>query len=150
MLLKSEVISIHAIDKKKPEAEQKIKQLNLDNFLIELPYEGESNDGQLVSVLTSTDGQQWSVIPIEDILLISPQTEKQDGFVIIQSNKFGSFVSAIKSRADNKAPGTDLDETDADNASSSDSGGSQSPWLLLLLSLAGIALRKKSLNHAVK
>lgn len=144
ILLKSEVISIHAIDKKKPESEQKIKQLDQESFLIKLPYESENREIESVVVLTSENDKDWVALSEDQIVSLSPQTEDGDGYVVIQTNQFGSFVIANRSASDNvdPAPEVDTDETET----SSSSGGYQPPWFVILLMFVSLIMRSNRLT----
>lgn len=144
-LLKSEVISIHALDKKKTEAEQKIKQLGQEDFLIKLPYDGETSDLNIVTVLTSQDGQQWTRMESSKVLSVSSQTEEEEGYVVIQTNQFGSFVAANNSSTETVDPAPTETDGQASAKSSKSSGGSQAPWFILLLSSVVLLHRKRKM-----
>jgi len=93
------------------------------NVFVKLPYTGSESSVEKINLITSVDGKTWSTVDAASILLLSPQTDSEDGYLVFNTSHFSYYTI------------TQDDETnvsDSDNASSS-GGGVLSPWLLVLL-----------------
>lgn len=141
IIVKSEVVSLHAINSKKPEAEQNTRQISQENFFIRLPYDGTQTQADKVTVLHSDDGKQWQKLPEENILQIVSQSDNKDGYVLVRSNEFGSFAVANINATETVSPAPGEGKQEKPAASSS-SGGTQAPWFIALISLLAIVRRR--------
>jgi len=131
--LKSAVISLNAKDK----SNRIISHFNSDYVVIKLPYGGELSDLAKVTVLTSEDGNNWSAIEPEDLIIVQPQTADADGFIVFRTNHFSYYVAA-------NAPATKTEAVNGSGSSSSGGGGGMpSLWLLLLMGVSFIARTRK-------
>jgi len=93
------------------------------NVIVKLPYTGSESSVEKINLITSVDGKTWSIVDAANILLLNPQTDSEDGYLVFNTSHFSYYTI------------TQADETnvsDSDNASSS-GGGVLSPWLLVLL-----------------
>ena len=93
------------------------------NMLVKLPYTGSETSVEKIRLITSADGKTWSGADAASIVLLNPQTDSEDGYLVFNTSHF-SYYSI-----------TAADETNtsvSDNEASS-GGGALSPWLLVLL-----------------
>jgi uncharacterized protein (TIGR03382 family) len=114
---------------------QSVEQFPGTPLFIKLPWTGSNQ--QALTVMSSENGESWSDLQADQIVVAQPATAEQDGYVVIRTDHLSFFAVAEKSEA----------ETTSDSDSNSDSGSSSSGGggglLMLPLLLLGWLLRKR-------
>jgi len=94
------------------------------NVLVKIPYTGSEASIEKIRLITSADGKTWSGVDAASILLLNPQADSEDGYLVFNTSHFSYYAIAT---------GDETNTSAADDESSS-GGGILSPWLLVLLS----------------
>ena len=94
------------------------------NVLVKLPYTGSESSVEKIRLITSADGKTWSGVDAASILLLNPQTDSEDGYLVFNTSHFSYYTVTT---------GDETNTSAADVASSSGGGGVLSPWLLVVL-----------------
>ena len=124
--LVSPVLSLQALDS----AGQKVTHFNGAQMFVKLPYNGSSDDSEVVRIITSSDGDSWHSVDSNNIVLIRPKTALEDGYIAFWTNHFSFYAVTNKNIQVSGQPA----------ASSGGGGGGAIGWPLLLLSLLGWSL----------
>lgn len=117
--LNASVFSLHVTDTNGDD----VSNFGNANVLVKLPYTGSEGDIEKIKLITSTDGTQWTSVDAANILILNPQTDAEDGYLVFKTSHFSFYTVTL-------AEETNVSETDAEESSS---GGGSAPWLLLLL-----------------
>jgi len=92
--------------------------------LVKLPYSGSSSDAAKINIITSTDGENWSLIDPADILIVRAQTDMEAGYIVFQTTHFSYYTTTEVADSSSTIPADDSDDSEG-------SGGS--PGYLLLM-----------------
>jgi hypothetical protein len=111
------------------------------NVLVKLPYTGTETSVDNIKLITSTDGTQWTGVASADILILNPQTDSEDGYLIFNTNHFSYYTVATADETNTSATPDDESSTE----SSSSSGGGSAPWLAILLLISYISVFRKKM-----
>ncbi|MCF6282756.1 MAG: hypothetical protein L3J28_11220 [Candidatus Polarisedimenticolaceae bacterium] len=131
--LVSPVISLEAFDI----AGGEVSHFNGNRMLVKLPYDGSSDDLEQVRIITSADGETWTMVDPDNIVLVRPKTNLADGYVAFWTEHFSYYAVADTTI---EASSTTTATT---SASSSDGGGGALGWPLLMLGLIGLAVVRR-------
>jgi hypothetical protein len=96
------------------------------NVLVKLPYTGSETSVEKIRLITSADGKIWSSADAASIVLLNPQTDSEDGYLVFNTSHF-SYYSITA------ADETNTSASDNEVSSADGGGGALSPWLLVLL-----------------
>ena len=103
-------------------------------LFIKLPWTG--NNQQALTVISSDNGENWSDLQADQVIVAQPATSDQDGYVIVRTDHLSFFAVAEKSQTG----------TTSDGGSSSNSSGGGGAALILPLLLLGWSMRKRILQ----
>jgi hypothetical protein len=108
-------------------------------LFIKLPWTG-SND-QALTVISSQNGESWSDLQAEQIIVAHPATEELDGYVVVRTDHLSYFAVAERSQT--------VAGSSGDSAGGSGGGGGGALLVLPLMLLAGLwsAWRKRLSGH---
>jgi hypothetical protein len=95
------------------------------NVLVKLPYTGSETSVEKIRLITSTDGKTWSSVDAASILLLNPQTDSEDGYLVFNTSHFSYYTVTA----------ADETNTSATDVEASSSGGGSLSWLLVLVPL---------------
>ena len=123
--LVSPVLSLEASDSSGAEVNHFISRM-----LVKIPYNGNSADPAQISIITSADGISWSRVDSDDIVLMRPQSNLEQGYAVFWTDHFSYYAVT-----DNSASSSD----GTTPATSGGGGGGAVGWPLLL-SLLGLGL----------
>lgn len=108
-----------------------------NRMLVKLPYDGSSDDLDQVRIITSTDGETWTTVDADNIVLVRPKTNLADGYVLFWTEHFSYYAVAD----------TTVEASTTTSSSSSASGGGGGGgalgWPMLLLSLISLAAMRR-------
>jgi hypothetical protein len=108
-------------------------------LFVKLPWTGSNREA--LTVISSEDGEHWSDLQSEQVVVAHPATADQDGYVVVRTGHLSFFAVAEKSQTETP---TDEGESDTDSSSDSGSGGGGALLFLLpLLMLLGWSMRRK-------
>ncbi len=116
--LNAAVFSLQATDTNSDE----VSNFGNANVLVKLPYTGSETSIEKIRLITSADGKTWSSVDAANILILNPQTDSEDGYLVFKTSHFSYYTITL-------ADETNVSESDAAAAS----GGGAATWLLLLL-----------------
>jgi len=105
-----------------------------NRMLVKLPYDGSSDDLGQVRIITSADGETWSMVDADNIVLVRPKTNLADGYVAFWTEHFSYYAVADTT--------VDASSTTTTTAASSGGGGALG-WPLLILGLIGLAIARR-------
>ncbi|RLW70182.1 MAG: hypothetical protein B6D71_07310, partial [gamma proteobacterium symbiont of Stewartia floridana] len=98
-------------------------------LFIKLPWTGSNQ--QALTVMSSENGENWSDLQADQIIVAQPATSEMDGYVIVRTDHLSFFAVAERSETETTSGG---------DSSSSGSGGGGA--VLILPLLLGWSLRK--------
>jgi len=93
------------------------------SVLVKLPYKGSEDSLDKVRLITSSDGEQWSMVDAVNIVLLNKQTDEEDGYLVFRTAHFSYYTIALADESNVSPSATEA----------SSSGGGSAPWLLLVL-----------------
>ncbi len=131
--LVSPVVELGAFDSEGDE----VSYFGGNRMLVKLPYDGSSDDLGQVRIITSADGETWSMVDADNIVLVRPKTNLADGYVAFWTEHFSYYAVA-----DTTIEASSTTTTTA-AASSSGGGGGALGWPLLILGLIGLAKARR-------
>ncbi len=73
--------------------------------LVKLPYSGSSSDAEQINIITSTDGETWSIIDPADILIVRAKTELEAGYIVFQTTHFSYYTTTEADDPDDGSSG---------------------------------------------
>ncbi len=106
-----------------------------NRMLVKLPYDGSSDDLNQVRIITSADGETWTMVDADNIVLVRPKTNLADGYVAFWTEHFSYYAVADTTVEASSDATTD--------AVSSSGGGGALGWPLLMLALIGLAVARR-------
>jgi hypothetical protein len=130
--LVSPVVKLGAFDSEGGE----VSYFGGNRMLVKLPYDGSSDDLGQVRIITSPDGENWTMVDADNIVLVRPKTNLADGYVAFWTEHFSYYAVA-----DTTVEASTTTTTAA--ASSSGGGGGALGWPLLMLGLIGLAIARR-------
>jgi len=131
--LVSPVVELGAFDSEGGE----VSYFGGNRMLVKLPYDGSSDDLGQVRIITSADGETWTMVDVDNIVLVRPKTNLADGYVAFWTEHFSYYAVADTTV---EASSTTTTTT---SASSSGGGGGALGWPLLMLGLIGLAAMRR-------
>ncbi|MBT6701757.1 MAG: cytochrome C [Gammaproteobacteria bacterium] len=100
------------------------------SVLVKLPYSGSSSDADKINIITSTDGETWSLINPADILIVRAKTDMEAGYIVFQTTHFSFYTATEVADTSSTIPVDDSDDSD-----SSSGGGGSLGYLFLMFGL---------------
>ena len=106
------------------------------SVLVKLPYTATETDIEKIKLITSTDGQQWSAMDTASILLLNPQSDTEEGYLLFKTGHFSYYSIAL-------ADESNVSVTESATVAEDNNAGS-APWLVLLLAgVYGLRFKNK-------
>ncbi|VAX09033.1 hypothetical protein MNBD_GAMMA25-109 [hydrothermal vent metagenome] len=122
------VISLEAVDIDG----SKLSSFAGTRILVKIPYTSSNENTKEVKVITSEDGTNWIEIDSNDIAILRPQTNEEDGFILFWTGHFSYYsVTNVNVAAVDSTTGN------SEIAEAGSGGGGAISWLLLLVAFSG-------------
>ncbi|MES9853917.1 MAG: hypothetical protein ABW170_19025 [Candidatus Thiodiazotropha sp. L084R] len=111
---------------------QSVEQFPGTPLFIKLPWTGSNRDA--LTVISSENGESWSDLQSDQIVIAQPATSDEDGYVVVRTDHLSFFAVAEKTESDSAGDG---------GGDSSSSGGGGGAMLLLPFVLLGFRLLRR-------
>ncbi len=93
------------------------------NVIVKLPYTGSQSRIEKIKLITSANGLSWSRVDAGNILMLNPQSDSEDGYLVFKTSHFSYYTVTL----------ADENNVSAADAEGSSSSGGSAPWLMLFL-----------------